>query len=91
MIVDVSKKILIVGLGLLGGSYARGLTEKGYYVEAITKNQQDCNYAIEHEIKEIVPMENPYIITEGPFAGQVEVDVLDVEKFEQVSTEKGWM
>ena len=25
MIVDVSKKILIVGLGLLGGSYAKAL------------------------------------------------------------------
>lgn len=53
------------------------------------------NYSINinwyNEIKEIVPMENPYFITEGPFAGQVEVDVLNVEKFEQVSTEKGWM
>lgn len=28
MIVDVSKKILIVGLGLLGGSYARALFDK---------------------------------------------------------------
>ena len=50
MIVDVSKKILIVGLGLLGGSYARGLTEKGYYVEAITKDKEDIEYALQHEM-----------------------------------------
>ena len=50
MTINKNTRFLIVGLGLLGGSYARGLTEKGYYVEAITKNQQDCNYAIEHEI-----------------------------------------
>ena len=53
------------------------------------------NYSINtnwyYDIKEIVPMENPYFITEGPFAGQVEVDVLDVEKFEKISTEMGWM
>ena len=29
------KQILIVGLGLLGGSYAEGLTESGYTVGAI--------------------------------------------------------
>lgn len=53
------------------------------------------NYSINtnwyYDIEGIVPMENPYFITEGPFAGQVEVDVLDVEKFERVSTEMGWM
>ena len=40
----------MVGLGLLGGSYARGLTGKGYYVEALTKNEQDVEYALEHAI-----------------------------------------
>ena len=40
MIVDVSKKILIVGLGLLGGSYAKALTDKGYMVKRITKEKQ---------------------------------------------------
>ena len=53
------------------------------------------NYSINtnwyYGIKGIVSMENPYFITEGPFAGQVEVDVLDAEKFERVSTEMGWM
>ena len=50
MIIDKNTRFLIVGLGLLGGSYARGLTEKGYYVEAITKNEKDCVFAMEHEI-----------------------------------------
>ncbi len=50
MTINKNTRFLIVGLGLLGGSYARGLTEKGYYVEAITKNQEDCNYALLHEM-----------------------------------------
>lgn len=50
MVINKNTRFLIVGLGLLGGSYARGLTEKGYYVEAITKNQEDCDYALEHEM-----------------------------------------
>jgi prephenate dehydrogenase len=50
MTINKNTRFLIVGLGLLGGSYARGLTEKGYYVEAITKNQKDCDFALEHEM-----------------------------------------
>lgn len=36
MTVDTTKKILIVGLGLLGGSYARILKRFGFQVRAIT-------------------------------------------------------
>ena len=43
-------KILIVGLGLIGGSYAKILTSKGYEVGAVTLNQQDIDYAIENNI-----------------------------------------
>lgn len=50
MVISKNTKFLIIGLGLLGGSYARGLTEKGYYVEAITRNPQTVDYALEHEI-----------------------------------------
>lgn len=50
MMINKNTRFLIVGLGLLGGSYARGLTEKGYYVEAITKNRSDADYALKHEI-----------------------------------------
>ncbi|MBE6653988.1 MAG: prephenate dehydrogenase [Ruminococcaceae bacterium] len=42
------KKILIVGLGLLGGSYAQSLTRQGYEVYAITRKQSTIDYALEH-------------------------------------------
>lgn len=50
MIVDVSKKILIVGLGLLGGSYARGLKRFGFPISAITRDQSSIDYAIRENI-----------------------------------------
>lgn len=44
----LSKKhnILIVGLGLLGGSYAQALTKKGFRVTAITRSQSSIDYAL---------------------------------------------
>lgn len=42
---NLPKKILIIGLGLIGGSYAEGLTKKGYEVYAITDNQSSIDYA----------------------------------------------
>lgn len=42
--------ILIVGLGLLGGSYARGLKKLGFQVKAITKDQSSVDFALEHGI-----------------------------------------
>ncbi len=50
MIVDVSKKILIVGLGLLGGSYARVLRRFGFHVSAITLEQSSIDYALRENI-----------------------------------------
>lgn len=38
--------ILIVGLGLLGGSYAMALTKKGYRVSALTRSQSSIDYAL---------------------------------------------
>ena len=43
-------KVLIVGLGLIGGSYGAKLKEVGYEVGAITLNQEDIDYAIENNI-----------------------------------------
>ncbi|MBQ4317502.1 MAG: prephenate dehydrogenase/arogenate dehydrogenase family protein [Clostridia bacterium] len=48
--VDVSKKILIVGLGLLGGSYAKVLKRFGFHISAITLEQSSIDYAIENSI-----------------------------------------
>ena len=50
MIVDVSKKILIVGLGLLGGSYAKVLKRFGFHISAITLEQSSIDYAIKEKI-----------------------------------------
>lgn len=47
---DKNKKILIVGLGLLGGSFAQGLSDDGYEVGAIDVNKDSIDYAIEHKI-----------------------------------------
>lgn len=50
MIVDVSKKILIVGLGLLGGSYAKALKRFGFHISAITKEQSSIDYALKESL-----------------------------------------
>ena len=41
-------KFLIVGLGLIGGSYAQALTDLGYEVGAITRSQRSIEYAIKN-------------------------------------------
>ena len=43
---DKDTNILIVGLGVIGGGYAAALTQRGYKVMCITKNQKDIDYAI---------------------------------------------
>ena len=50
MIVDTSKKILIVGLGLLGGSYAKVLKRFGFHISALTLEQSDIDYALGEDI-----------------------------------------
>lgn len=44
---DKNLNILIVGLGLLGGSYAKKLSSEGYCVKAITRDPQTIDYALE--------------------------------------------
>ena len=50
MIVDINKKILIVGLGLLGGSYAKALKRFGFKISAITKEQSSIDFALKEGI-----------------------------------------
>ena len=50
MKIDISDKILIVGLGLIGGSYAIGLKNKGYEVGAIDISKETIDYALEKGI-----------------------------------------
>ncbi len=42
--------ILIVGLGVIGGGYASALTEKGYKISCITKEEADIEYALERKM-----------------------------------------
>lgn len=50
MKINKNMKILIIGLGLIGGSYASILSKKGYEVGAITLNKEDIDYAINNKI-----------------------------------------
>jgi len=47
MKIDKNTKILIVGLGLMGGSYAEALTKKGYFVGALDTDKSSICYALE--------------------------------------------
>ncbi len=46
MTLNKDTRILIVGLGVIGGGYAEALSAKGYTVKCITKNQRDIDYAM---------------------------------------------
>ena len=49
-IINKNIRILIVGLGLIGGSYAKALRKKGFYVSAITNDQHSIDYALKEQI-----------------------------------------
>jgi len=44
------QNILIVGLGLMGGSYAKGLKRIGYRISAIDKNAESIKFALDNDI-----------------------------------------
>ena len=44
------RKILIVGLGHIGGSYARALKRLGFHIWAVDKDPDTIAYALEHKI-----------------------------------------
>ncbi len=50
MKLNKNMKILIVGLGLLGGSYAMALKKKSYNVGAVARRQSTIDYALENNI-----------------------------------------
>ena len=47
---DKKTKILIIGLGVIGGSYAKALTDKGYTVNCITKEKADVRFGLENKM-----------------------------------------
>ncbi len=50
MKLDRDTNILIIGLGVIGGGYAAALTNAGYKVFCITKEQKDIDYALERKM-----------------------------------------
>ena len=50
MKINKNTNILIVGLGLIGGSYAKALKKQGYKVSAIDNNQDSINYGLKNNI-----------------------------------------
>ena len=48
MSLDKNTKILIVGLGLIGGSYAAALKEKGYFIGAVDIDKESLQYALKN-------------------------------------------
>ncbi len=50
MQLDKNSKILIIGLGLLGGSYAMALKKQGFTVFGITKEQSSIDYALQNNL-----------------------------------------
>lgn len=47
MTLNKNTKIVIVGLGVIGGGYASALTREGFTVRCITENQSDIDYALD--------------------------------------------
>ncbi|MGN0735797.1 MAG: prephenate dehydrogenase [Anaerovoracaceae bacterium] len=50
MKINEETNILIVGLGIIGGSYAKGLTKKGLKVRALDTDEETIRYALENNI-----------------------------------------
>lgn len=48
--IDSTTTFLIVGLGLIGGSYAKGLKARHYTVYAIDQQEETISYALNHSI-----------------------------------------
>ncbi len=47
MKLNKNMNILIIGLGLLGGSYAMALKRQGFHISAVTRSQNSIDYALE--------------------------------------------
>lgn len=50
MKIDKNTKILIIGLGLIGGSYAKALSKKGFFVGAVDIDKSAIDYALKNDI-----------------------------------------
>jgi len=48
--IDKNTNILIIGLGIIGGSYAKGFSKQGYNISAIDKDEATIKYALKNGI-----------------------------------------
>ncbi len=66
LILNKDTKILIVGLGVIGGGYAKALSKKGYKVKCITRKQSDIDYALHNKmVIDGSPFPDPELISEA--------------------------
>lgn len=84
--ISYDKKFLIVGLGLLGGSYAKGLNNKGYTVYALDINQNSIDYAVKQGIiescnSEIECIQNADYIIFGLYPTLIKTWILKNQKY----------
>lgn len=64
--INKNTKFLIVGLGMIGGSYAKGLTKKGYTVYGIDINPDTVEYALSNGIVSEASIDvNPSLLEEA--------------------------
>ena len=52
MRLNKNAKILIIGLGLIGGSYAKSLSQKGFFVGGLDTDEKAIDYALKNKIVE---------------------------------------
>ena len=52
MKINKDTNILIIGLGIIGGSYAKGFTKNGYKINAIDTNEETIKFALDNGIIE---------------------------------------
>lgn len=70
MMLNTNKNILIVGLGLMGGSYALGFKKLGFKVSAIARRQETIDYAVENNI-----IDKGYITPDKEVLGKADIIV----------------
>ena len=79
------QNVLIVGLGLMGGSYAKALKRIGCHVSAIDKSEETIKFALENDVidegtfKEEETKEQE--ITDNSMLDRIENRKMDKEKF----------
>ncbi len=86
--IDLNKKFLIVGLGLLGGSYALGLKKRGHYVSAIDIDEKSINYALNNGIidkgstkDDVELIREADVIISGLYPKMVKSWIIDNQKY----------